>query len=91
MSQAEDQRDVGVRMIALAKGQLTGQKDVDGWRIAKGKRFRVTLDWSAAGTLVVSSDGITLGSFRREFDPTSLKITVSTGELMGHLLVLATK
>lgn len=89
--QEQRARDATISVIVTERGKMTGQQVIDGWTLAKGQRFQLVMDWSTPGTLAISSDGTDRGKFELDFVPTSLQISVSTGEMFGHKVSLITK
>ena len=91
MVQEAGQRDTTVSVILMQQGKMIGQQSIDGWRIEKGQRFQLNMDWSTPGVLAIAGTGTDRGKFKLAFVPTSLRISVSTGELLGHKIALTTR
>jgi hypothetical protein len=62
--------DVTVAILTTESGKLTGQRTIDGWKLRKGQRFQVTLDWSVPGTLAVANSATEVGRCPLAFPPT---------------------
>jgi hypothetical protein len=91
MIQRSDDRHVTVSVILMRRGRIAGQQSLDGWRLQKGGRFQLSMDWSTPGVLAIASMGTDRGRFELDFVPTSLRVSASTGQLVGHTIRLTTK
>lgn len=83
--------EVQATVIATEGVKVVSQRPIDGWRLQKGGRLRVTMDWSMAGTLDLAIDGAASARIVLPFAPKSLKVSASTGEIKGHSLALTRK
>jgi hypothetical protein len=82
--------DVTASIIATggADGHVVAERAIPNLRFRKGQRVRVSMDWSTGGFLDLAIGGAEPVRVTLPFTPQSLRVSVSTGELIGHSLSL---
>ncbi len=80
--------DLVLSVQAMERDTIVGRRPIDGWRIPKGQRFLLQVDWSVPGTIGIIIDGKDWGRFQMGFAPRVVTISASTLEMVGHRLIL---
>jgi hypothetical protein len=70
------------------RGEIKGDHLISGWNVPKGRRFKLRMDWSRSGVLVLTCDQTDRGAYRFDFVPTEFLVSVSSGELSGYSVAL---